>query len=203
MELIQNKFPSRKIFRLHETKVDVFDKTLTEELEYSIDYLELGNKLVRKKGMKSRIGQLFLIPYFILTFGLLIHTVITDPNSNMVPFWLLGSGFFLGISLLAHFSVKTNLICITGGDKTLELFQNKPDTVYVNKFLKELQTRIKKSYQKEYLKFGNSTPDEFRIGQIEWLHRIGMISDEESKMLIEKLENNGNPYIGFNKKNES
>ncbi len=203
MELIQNKFPSRKIFKLYETKVYVFDKTLTEELEYSIDYLELGNKLVRKKGMKSRIGQLFLIPYFILTFGLLIHTVITDPNSNMVPFWLLGSGFFLGISLLAHFSVKTNLIYITGGDKTLELFQNKPDTVYVSKFLTELQTRIRKSYQKEYLKFGNSTPDEFRIGQIEWLHRIGMISDEESKMLIEKLENNGNTYIGFNIKNES
>ena len=203
MELIQNKFPSRKIFRLQETKVDVFDKTLTEELEYSIDYLELGNKLVRKKGMKSRIGQLFLIPYFILTFGLFIHTVITDPNSNMIPFWLLGSGFFLGISLLAHFSVKTNLVYITGGNKTLELFQNKPDTDSVNKFITELQTRIKKSYQKEFLKFGDSTPDEFRIGQIEWLNRIDMISDEETKMLMEKLENNGNTYIGFNIRNES
>ena len=85
----------------------------------------------------------------------------------------------------------------------MELFQNKPDTDSVNKFITELQTRIKKSYQKEFLKFGDSTPDEFRIGQIEWLNRIDMISDEETKMLMEKLENNGNTYIGFNIRNES
>ena len=202
MQLLQKKFPNVKKFNLQNKRVDVFEKSLTEELEYSIDYLELGNKLIKKKGFKGRIGELFLWPYVILNLGLLIHTLITDPASNMIVFWVFGSGFFIGISLLAHFSVKTKVLFITGGQKSLELFQDKPDEVTVNEFLIALQQKIKESYIEEYLKFYDTTPVEYKKSQIEWLNRIDILTCDEAKTLLEECEAIKPLNIGFNQKNE-
>ena len=202
MQLLQKKFPNVKKFNLQNKRVDVFEKSLTEELEYSIDYLELGNKLIKKKGFKGRIGELFLWPYAILNLGLLIHTLITDPASNMIVFWVFGSGFFIGISLLAHFSVKTKVLFITGGQKSLELFQDKPDEVKVNEFLIALQKKIKESYIEEYLKFYDTTPVEYKKSQIEWLNRIDILTCDEAKTLLEECEAIKPLNIGFNQKNE-
>ena len=199
MELEQKKFPTLKKFTLQSRKINVFDKSLTEELEYSIEYLELGNRIVKKKETKGRIAEIFLLTFFLLEFGMLIHTLLTDPKDDMVVFWVLASGLFLGVYLLARFSAKTNLIYITGGEKTLELYQNKPNIDSVDDFVNEIRSRVKNAYRSEYLNFDDAAPKEMQQGQIDWLNRIDMLSDEEAEKLKINLDIPKTPNIGFNK----
>jgi hypothetical protein len=203
MKIEQKRYPTVKRFELGSKRIEVFDKSLNEELEYSIDYLELGNNILKKKGTQGRNAEIILLAFFGLEFGMLIYTLITEPNSNMIPFWALASAFFLGIYLLARFSRKKKLIYITGGSKSLELFQDKPNVELTNKFLNELQDRIKKAYKKEYLRFDDSTPFEAKKYQVDWLNRINILTDEESEDLIKEFTKEKSPNIGFGKGNKT
>jgi len=73
-------------------------KTVTyEESEYSVDYLELGVKTVKKSIKNSAFLELFFWAFFILQFGLLIQSLIFEAdNKGMLIYWSLGSRFFLG-----------------------------------------------------------------------------------------------------------
>ena len=203
MKIEQKKFPTIKRFELGTKRIEVFDKSLNEELEYSIDYLELGNNIVKKKGTQGRIGEIILLAFFGLEFGMLIYTLITEPNSNMVVFWVFASGVFLGIYLMARFSRKKNLIYITGGSKSIELYQDRPNVESAKKFITELQNRIRGAYKTEYLRFDDSTPFEAKKYQVDWLNRINVLSDEEATRLIAEYKKGNTPNIGFRTGSES
>lgn len=202
MKIEQKRYPTIKRFELGSKRVEVFDKSINEELEYSIDYLELGNSIVKKKGTQGRNAEIFLLAFFGLEFGMLVYTLITEPKSNMVAFWVFASGIFLGIYLMARFSRKKNLIYITGGTKSLELYQDRPDIETANRFISELQNRIKKAYKTEYLRFDESTPFEARKYQVDWLNRINVLTDQEAKELIDEYAKGTTPNIGFKTENE-
>lgn len=199
MKIEQRRFPTVKKFELGSKRIEVFDKSISEELEYSIDYLELGNNIIKKKGTQGRYAELFILAFFLLEFGMLIHTLIFEPKSDMIIFWTFASAFFLGIYFIAYFGRKKNLIYFTGGTKSLELYQDKPNLESANKFILELQNRIKTAYKNEYLRFDESTPYETKKYQIDWLNRINILNDEESKMILEEIRKNEEPKIGFNK----
>lgn len=203
MKIEQKRYPTLKRFELGSKRIEVFDKSISEELEYSVDYLELGNSVVKKKATQGRIAEIILLAFFGLEFGILIYTLITEPQSNMVAFWVFASGVFLGFYLLARFSRKKNLIYITGGTKSLELYQDKPNLETATKFINELQNRIKKAYKTEYLKFDDSTPFEAKKYQVEWLNRINVLSDQEASKLLKEYEKGNTPNIGFKSGNES
>jgi len=203
MKIEQRKYPTIKRFELGTKRISVFDKSLTEELEYTIDYLELGNNIIRKKGTQGRIVEIGLLAFFSLEFSMLIHTLVTDPNSNMIVFWVFASGIFLVAYLLARFSRKKKLIYFTGGAKSLELYQDKPNIEAANKFITELQQRIKSAYKTEYLRFDESTPYEAKKYQVDWLNRINILSDEEANNLLKEFSKGNISNIGFKKKDES
>ena len=110
----------------------------------------------------------------------------TDSKSNMIVFWAFASAFFLGVYLLARFSRKKNLVYITGGTKSLELYQDRPNIETADKFIKELQYRIRKAYKSEYLRFDKSTPFEAKKYQIDWLSSINVLSEQEAIKLLEE-----------------
>ena len=202
MKIEQKKYPTIKRFELGTKRIEVFDKSLNEELEYSIDYLELGNSIIKKKGTQGRNAEIFLLAFFGLEFGMLIYTLITDPKSNMVAFWVFASAMFMGVYLLARFSRKKNLIYITGGTKSLELYQDRPNIETAAKFINELQNRIKNAYKTEYLRFDESAPFEAKKYQVDWLSRINILSDDEADKLLTEYRNNKSTNIGFNKSSE-
>lgn len=202
MKIEQKKYPNIKRFELGTKRIEVFDKSLNEELEYSIDYLELGNSIIKKKGTQGRNAEIFLLAFFGLEFGMLIYTLITDPKSNMVAFWVFASAMFLGVYLLARFSRKKNLIYIIGGTKSLELYQDRPNVETANKFIDELQNKIKNAYKTEYLRFDESAPFEAKKYQVDWLNRINILSDDEADKLLKEYRNDKSTNIGFNKSRE-
>jgi len=177
----------------------VFDKSLNEELEYSIDYLELGNNILKKKGTQGRVAEILILAFFGLEFGMLIYTLITEPEFDMVIFWVFASGIFLSVYLLARFSRKKNLVYLTGGAKSIELYQDRPNRESADKFLTELRNRIKNAYQTEYLKFDESTPFETKKYQVDWLNRINILSDDEANKLLYDFKDGTSSNIGFNK----
>jgi hypothetical protein len=203
MKIEQKRYPTVKRFELGPKRIEVFDKSISEELEYSIDYLELGNTIIKKKGTQGRNAEFILLAFFGLEFGMLIYTVISEPDSNMLAFWSLASAFFLGIYLLARFSRKKKLIYITGGSKSLEIYQDKPNVDTANKFINELQDRIKKAYIKEYLRFDESTQFETKKYQVDWLNRINILTDEESEHLMKEYMKEKTPNIGFETRNKT
>jgi hypothetical protein len=197
MQLIQKKFPNIKKFELQKKSVQIYNKTLTEELEYTIDYLELGNKLIKKKNTNNKIAEIFFLVFFGLEFSVLIHTLIFNPKREELAFWIFACAFFLSLYFIARFSQKTNLIYITGGNKTLELFQNKPNDTTVNEFIAELQKKIKEAYKKKYLTFDEQIPFEIKKNQIEWLNSIEILTDSETETLISEQKIKKSENIGF------
>jgi hypothetical protein len=174
-------------------------KTVTyEESEYSVDYLELGVKTVKKSIKNSAFLELFFWAFFILQFGLLIQSLIFEAdNKGMLIYWSLGSGFFLGFIFFLRWQPGKKLIYITGGQKNIEFFQEKPNTNEVNEFIEELKTRIKNAYKDEYLKWDENSTKEHKIAQLEWLKRIRILEEEEFKELIDEIEIG--TIIGFKK----
>ncbi len=203
MQIEQKKYPTIKRFELGTKRISVFDKSLTEELEYSIEYLELGNNIIKKKGTQGRIVEIGLLAFFGLEFAMLLYTIITEPKSNMVAFWVFASGIFLAAFLLARFSRKKKLIYITGGSKSIELYQDRPNEETANSFINELKQRIKGAYKTEYLRFDKSTPFEAKKYQVDWLNRINILSDEEASTLLKNYEKGNATNIGFKKIDES
>ena len=196
-KLQQKRFFGEKRFELKKYEIEIYDKMINEESEYSIDYLELGVKTVKKSIKNSAFLELFFWAFFIIQFGLLIQSLIFESdNQGMLMFWALGSGFFLGFIFFLRWQPGKRLIYVTGGQKNIELFQEKPNTKEVNEFIDELKSRIKIAYKNEYLKWDDSTPKEHKIAQLEWLKRIRILEDEEYEEFIDKVEIGS--IIGFN-----
>jgi hypothetical protein len=197
-KLKQKRFFGEKRFELKKHEIEVYDKKINEESEYSVDYLELGVKTVKKSIKNSAFLELFFWAFFILQFGLLIQSLIFEAdNKGMLIYWSLGSGFFLGFIFFLRWQPGKKLIYITGGQKNIEFFQEKPNTKEVNEFIEELKTRIKNAYKDEYLKWDENSSKEHKIAQLEWLKRIRILEEEEFKELIDEIEIG--TIIGFKK----
>jgi len=83
------------------------------------------------------------------------------------------------------------------------LYQDKPNIEIANKFIAELQNRIKNAYKTEYLRFDDATPYEAKKYQVDWLNRINVLSDQEASKLLGEYEKGNTPNIGFKTRNES
>ena len=58
-ELEQKRMFGRKKFRLNENNVEIYDKKINEEIEFSVDYLDLGVDTVKKSIKNSMFVELF------------------------------------------------------------------------------------------------------------------------------------------------
>ena len=197
-ELEQKRMFGRKKFRLNDNNVEIYDKKINEEIEFSVDYLDLGVDTVKKSIKNSMFVELFFWAFFLIQFGLLIESLVFESeNKGMLVFWSLGSGFFLGMIFLIRWQPGKKLIYLTGGQKSIEFFQEKPNKKAVETFIGELKNRIRKAYKNEYLKWEDKTPVEQKIGQLEWLKRIKILDENDFEEFMRKVKND--KPIGFNK----
>jgi hypothetical protein len=199
IKLEQKRFFEKKRFELKKYEIEIYDKKVGEESEYSIDYLSLGVKTVKKSIKNSAFLEFFFWAFFILQFGLLIYALIFEAdNKGMLIFWSLGSGFFLGFIFFLRWQPGKKLIYLTGGQQNIEFFQENPNTKEINEFIEELKIRIKDAYKNEYLKWDENSSKEHKIAQLEWLKRMKIIEEEEYDELVEQIELDS--IIGFRKK---
>ncbi len=198
-KLEQKRLFGQKKFELKKNEIEVFDKKINEETEYSISYLNLGVKTVKKSTKNSAFLELFFWAFFVIQFGLLVQTLIIDPqNKEMLGFWSLGAGFFLGMIFFLRWQPMKDLLYLTGGDNNLEFYQDKPNKEEVDNFVSELQSTIKQAYKKQYLKWDENSLKEQKLANLEWLKSIKILDEKEYNDLLKEIEIGS--IIGFKKK---
>ena len=199
LRLSQRRYFQRIEIELHADEAAVRSKDLRQDLSYTVDYLELGVRRVYKTDTSYLFGEILFACFFLLEFGLLLHTLFTAPVFGELVFWSLASALFLALWCFVHFGAKKRFLYLTGGRQQLELFQDRPSEAEVEAFVDELTRRIRCTHREEYLTWTPTTTKVEKQQRIEWLRKMRILSNDEAEAILRTLDTApDNPAIGFN-----
>ncbi len=193
-QLIQQKGFHYRAYFLREDDMIVHFRDLQQEREFSVDYIDLGLQFYRKAEYKYR------------GFAWLAAVVAVLTGLTAIAAWLLGTAWSVStlftvaggsglLSLLAFTSQKPAFLHLIGGEQQLSFLAEDPSEDELNEFLEELCTRIKDSYQNQYLDEKLEVPAEERRSRIQWLHQMKVLTRSEKDVLLAEL--GGQKAIGF------
>lgn len=185
-ELTQKGYFEKRCFEILDDKVIVKRFTYKENLEYYIRFEELGFDVFRKTEKVSNIALFFLGLLDCMYVYLLIDSIIKW--DKMIIFWSLVLVGFLIITVIYYVNRHKSFVFLVGGNKTLELFNDKPTSNTVNEFITSIHDRMRAYYKNKYAVIDLSVPKEYSISQFKWLKDIKAINESEYKQLIEILE---------------
>ena len=198
-QLHQKRRFTKKVFKLKKDEIEIYENSLSDEEEYSLDYLQLGVKTY--KNNSRNLGWQFLFSaLFAVQLGVLIYFILTNWSIIFLAVWSILSGLFLGLFLNARFGAKKKTILLTGGETPIEFFQNEPSEMEVDDFIDETISRIKKAYKNKYLIWEKTDSFEDKKQRVEWLKKLKIISDEEMTEIIKEIETKTFTQIGFMKR---
>ena len=201
-QLIQKRKFTKKIFKLKKDEVKVYESDLSEDREYSVDYLELGVKTFRNNSRDVN-WQVILFCIFLSQLSLLVYAAWVEWTLlYLLAFSIIGS-IALGLFIESKMGSKKRTILLSGGKVDLEFFEDKPTPLETEDFMDEMVSRIKKAYRAEYLKWEKTDTIEYKKERIEWLKKMRIISEEEMNELIHDVETKTFKPIGFMKNRSS
>ena len=201
-KLIQERRFTKKVFQLKKDEIKVYETDLSEDREYSVDYLNLGVKTFRNNARDIN-WQIMFFCIFLSQFGLLIYGINADWTLfSLVTFSVTGA-IALGLFVESKMGGKKRTILLTGGKVDLEFFQDKPTSLMAEDFIDEVISRIKKAYRAEYLKWEKTDTIEYKKERIEWLKKMRIISEDEMNELLIEVETKTFTPIGFMKNRSS
>lgn len=183
-----------KAFVLREDEVYLHARDFEEEVEYSLDYTDLGLSTYRKSARKYR--ALKWLVFLALGIVVLTHLIAPDPSQLIHPAlsWSVFATALLGLAFI-HLRQEPALLFLTGGQKQISFLADHPDEEELHQFLDVLMERIKKAYREVYLsKEDKLSTDEHRE-RIHWLRDMKVITRSERDILLAQVAN-GDP-IGF------
>lgn len=186
LKLEQKSYFEKRYFEILDDRIIIKRSTYKEDLEYYIRLEELGFDVFRKT---EKINNLILLVLFIFDcayVGLLINSLITW--DRLVVFWLLVTVFFIAVTVACYINRNKSLVYLMSGDKTLELFSDKPDSNIVNEFIGSIHEEMRINYKNKYAIVDLSLPKEYSISRFKWLKEIKAISEEEYRDLMQDLE---------------
>ncbi len=193
-QLIQKKFTNRKEISIQSNDLLIRDKSFNDDTEYKIKFDELGFDIVRKR-ISANGMTLFFSLFALLMFAGIINGMFDDttPIHQIIGF----ASICLIFSLLALVAYTGNkaVIYLTGGQKSLELYANKPNEDTVNSFIESVHIAMRKYYKEKYSTFDANIPYEYRVNQLKWLKEISALTEEEYAELLNKSKTD--KIIGF------
>ena len=142
MELLQKRIWDKRHFKLLEDGIWLRVKTPTEDAELKIKYEDLGLETVyvRKKSASIVFTGLMFLSAF--TGKILLNNTNIEKTFDIVVL-VVFCCFLFTILFLAWSDSRKPLLGINGGEKSLTLLRNSPDTLTVDKFVEELHQRIR------------------------------------------------------------
>lgn len=196
--LIQQQGFRYKSFRLREEDVLVVDRSFSRELEYAVDYLDLGVRTYVRTDTRHRLGEWSSIALAaIALFGGVIAWLVAG---DLLPWGILLLAASLAWAVL-HVTRAPRLLFLTGGTTELEFLAEAPDEAAVHGFVQVLSERVQETFQAKFLADADELPKEDRKARIEWLHEMKMISGSEKELLVAKLDNwSTDKRIGFQRR---
>jgi hypothetical protein len=193
-KLVQENGFCFKAFVLREDDIHVQSRDFEEELEYSLDYTDLGLRTYRQSARKYRALQGLIF----LAMGMVVITFLAAPNPTQlvhpsVSWGVLAIGE-LGLAFI-RLHQEPALIYLTGGQKQISFLADHPSEEELDSFVKELMKRIKDAYRETYLSKEDKLSDKEHRERIHWLREMKVITRPERDFLLAEVAN-GEP-IGF------
>lgn len=186
MELYQKTLTDKRHFKILEDRIFIKTSSFKENLEYYIKFDELGFDVFRKKEKGTKTAFFFFLAFDAMYIALLINSIST--KDKMIWFWIASLLFFIPMTILSYMNRYKNLVYLTGGNKVLEMMNDKPDETTVKDFVGKIHDAMRMYYKNKYALIDVSIPKEYSISQFKWLTEIKAITESEYKQLIENLE---------------
>jgi hypothetical protein len=193
-KLVQENGFCFKTFVLREDDVYLHSRDFEEEIEYSLDYTDLGLRTYRKSARKYRALQWLIY----LAMGIVLLTLIAAPNPTQLVHpsisWGVMAVGILGLAFI-YLHREPAFIYLTGGQKQISLLADHPDQEELNNFLNTLTERIKSAYREAYLSKEDKLSNEEHRERIHWLRDMKVITRSERDFLLAEIANS--ETIGF------
>ncbi|RYE14331.1 MAG: hypothetical protein EOP34_06810 [Rickettsiales bacterium] len=125
----------------------------------------------------------------------MISAVIGHDPFRQQLFWLGALVFFSFLTILTYQNRNKDVVYLTGGQKSLELLLEKPDSKTVNKFIDSIYYAMRQYYKNKFIGFDADISFELRINQLKWLREIKALTEEEYKELLNTTKTDN--FIGF------
>lgn len=201
MELKQKRVWDKRHFKLLDDGVWLRIKTPTEDAELKVKYEELGLETVYVR--KKSASMVFTV----LTFLSVIvgRLLLKDANLEKASDIILVVAFFFFLFMvlfLAWSDSRKPLIGINGGEKSLALLRNSPDTETVDKFVNELHERIKNRVIKLRVRPNDDELNfDYKKRMLDMLQEENIIDEKKYKEVLQQISTNKSS-IGFMRINE-
>lgn len=201
MELKQKRIWDKRHFKLLDDGVWLRIRTPTEDAELKVKYEELGLETVyvRKKSASLIFGVLTFLS--VIVGRLLLKDVNLETLSDIV-FTIIFFIFLFILLFLAWSDSRKPLIGINGGEKSLSLLRNSPDSETVDRFVNELHERIKNRIIKLRVRPNdNELGFEYKKRMLDMLLEENILDEKKYKEVLRQISTN-KASIGFNSANE-
>lgn len=194
----QNHGFRSKTFHLGETDIYVIEKSLKKDVEYAVDYLDLGVRVIKQGNPRIRLLEVGAWVGFAVQAFFLLDTWLKSPAATALHWWALGTVLFLIGGMYASAMRDLRMIYLTGGDKTLSILADVPNEETTSEFVTEVVDRIRDAYCKRYVEGEQDLSKDDRKAQLKWLYDIKILDWEEHQLLLAKFEQEGyGRQIGF------
>jgi hypothetical protein len=195
--LIQQQGFRYKSFELREEDVFILDRTFRRELEYAVDYLDLGARTYVRTDTRQRLWQWISagVALVALTGG-----IVSAGYGGGVWIWMVLLAGALGMWTLLQLTRAPRLVYLAGGQHELEFLADAPNEAAVREFLEALREKVQEAYRSKFLADADELPKEDRKSRIEWLHEMKMISRPEKETLVAQLDDWSGKRIGFQRR---
>jgi hypothetical protein len=185
--LLQKTLLITKRVVIESDRLRVQTKDLREELEYSIQFEKSGFYLVKKRVKSANIPFYCFLVFDLLYVWLLITSVASKEPFKQQLFWLGALLFFSVMTVLAFYSRNKDVIYLTGGQRTFELFATRPDSRTVLAFIGFIHQAMRHYYKDKAACFDQNLPYELRLARLEWLSEKQVISLNEYRNLLHAM----------------
>jgi hypothetical protein len=193
--LLQKTLLTTKRVVIESDRLRVQTKDLREDLEYTIQFEELGFDLVKKRVKSANIPFCCFLVFDLLYVWLLISSVASKEPFKQQLFWLGALLFFSVMTVLAFYSRNKDVIYLTGGQRTLELFATRPDSYTVTAFVGSVHQAMRGYYKDKAACFDQNLPYEVRLARLQWLSEKQVISLNEYRNLLHAMRRD--TILGF------
>lgn len=179
-QIIQKRGFERKVITINPDLeiLEVDYKSAKEKLRYKVNLLEIGNEFVYEAD-NLIVGKIATVIFSLLSVGSIALYYFAKPDN---PGLLIASSILWGgLVVISFLTPNKDDILITGGERTVRLFRNKPNEEEVMNFVKYV-IQISNEKKKRLLVNFELNEEQF-TANIQWLKNMKLIDDSELENL--------------------
>ncbi|AWM32105.1 hypothetical protein [Hymenobacter nivis] len=186
-QLLQKTLTSIKTVRITPTGLRVQTKNLREELDYTLQFDDLGFDTVRQRVKSANLPFYCFLVFDGLYVWLLVTSVRHHEPFKQQLFWLGALLFFSALTGFAFFHRNKDVVHLTGGARTLELLATRPDAPRVALFIAAVHQAMRDYHKARYAALDAHLPYAARLGRLQELRERHVVSDEEYRTLRDAM----------------